>query len=110
VDPAYHGYFLLPGTQTLLTVGGFFKTDDLYDLRPTDSPDQFIPSSILIPAVEDVHNANVSISLVLVGVVMTSWALRTGARRRAVRVRCDAGVRRAAGPDLSHGSTLETHD
>ena len=60
VDPAYHGYFQLPGTQTLLKIGGFFKTDVLYDLRPTDSPDQFIPSSILIPAVDDVHNANVS--------------------------------------------------
>lgn len=60
VDPTYHGYFLLPGTQTLLRIGGYFKTDVIYDLKPTDSPDQFIPSSILIPAVEGVHNANVS--------------------------------------------------
>jgi hypothetical protein len=60
VDPTYHGYFILPGTQTLLRIGGFFKTDVIYDLEPTESPDQFIPSSILIPAVEDVHNANVS--------------------------------------------------
>jgi hypothetical protein len=60
VDPSYHGYFILPGTQTLLRIGGFFKTDVIYDLEPTESPDQFIPSSILIPSVEDVHNANVS--------------------------------------------------
>ena len=60
VDPTYHGYFILPGTQTLLRIGGFFKTDVIYELEPTESPDQFIPSSILIPAVEDVQNANVS--------------------------------------------------
>jgi hypothetical protein len=60
VDPTYDGYFILPGTQTLLKIGGFFKTDVIYDLEPTDSPDQFVPSSILIPAIDGVHNANVS--------------------------------------------------
>ena len=46
VDPEYRGYFLLPGTQTLLTIGGFFKTDFMYDFVPTASADQFIPSLI----------------------------------------------------------------
>ena len=60
VDPKYHGYFILPGTQTLLKIGGFFKTDFMYDFDPTASPDQFIPSLILIPTVDGVHDANVS--------------------------------------------------
>jgi DcaP outer membrane protein len=60
VDPKYRGYFLLPGTQTHLKIGGFLKTDFMYDFEPTASPDQFIPSAILIPAVDGVRNANVS--------------------------------------------------
>jgi hypothetical protein len=60
VDPKYRGYFILPGTQTLLKIGGFFKTDFMYDFEPTVSPDQFIPSLILIPTVDGVHDANVS--------------------------------------------------
>jgi hypothetical protein len=61
LDPKYVGYFLLPGTQTLLKIGGYFKTDFIYDLKPAGNPDQFIPSSIPIPAVVGVNNASVSI-------------------------------------------------
>jgi hypothetical protein len=61
LDPKYHGYFILPGTQTLLKIGGYFKTDFMYDLKPAGNADEFIPSSILIPTVQGVHNSNVSV-------------------------------------------------
>jgi len=43
LDPKYHGYFRLPGTQTLLKIGGYFKTDFIYDLKPAGNPDAFYP-------------------------------------------------------------------
>jgi hypothetical protein len=61
LDPRYHGFFRLPGTQTMLKIGGFFKTDFIYDLKPAGDPDEFIPSSIPIPAVSGVRNANLSV-------------------------------------------------
>jgi hypothetical protein len=61
LDPKYHGYFLLPGTQTLLKIGGYFKTDFIYDLKPAGNTDSFIPSSFPIPTVVGVNNATVSI-------------------------------------------------
>ena len=61
LDPKYHGYFILPGTQTLLRIGGFFKTDLSYDPKPAGDPDQFIPSSMPIPAISGVRNSNVMI-------------------------------------------------
>jgi DcaP outer membrane protein len=61
LDPQYHGYFYLPGTQTLLKIGGYFKTDFIYDLKPAGNTDAFVPSSIPIPTVVGVNNANVSV-------------------------------------------------
>ena len=61
LDPKYHGYFALPGTQTLLKIGGFFKTDFMYDPKQAGNPDEFIPSSIPIPQIQGVHNSNVAI-------------------------------------------------
>jgi hypothetical protein len=61
LDPKYHGYFILPGTQTLLKIGGFFKTDFSFDQKQAGDPDQFIPSSIPIPAVSGVRNSNVMV-------------------------------------------------
>jgi hypothetical protein len=61
LDPKYHGYFYLPGTQTLLKIGGYFKTDSMYDLRQAGNPDEFVTSSIPIPGIQGVHNSNVSI-------------------------------------------------
>jgi hypothetical protein len=51
----------LPGTQTILKIGGYFKTDFIYDMKPAGNTDSFIPSSIPIPAVVGVNNATVSI-------------------------------------------------
>ena len=44
LDPKYEGYFKLPGTRTFLKIGGFFKTDFIYDLKPAGNTYLFIPS------------------------------------------------------------------
>ena len=61
LDPKYKGYFRIPGTQTLLKIGGYFKTDFIYDLKPAGNTDSFIPSSIPVPNTVNVNNATVSI-------------------------------------------------
>jgi hypothetical protein len=61
LDSRYPGYFRLPGTLTLLRIGGFFKTDFIYDLKPTGDPDRFIPSTFPIPAPVGVNSTTVSI-------------------------------------------------
>jgi DcaP outer membrane protein len=61
LDPRYPGYFRLPGTQTLLRIGGYFKTDFIYDLKPAGNTDSFIPSSFPIPSPGGVNNTTVSV-------------------------------------------------
>jgi len=61
LDPKYHGFFQLPGTQTILKIGGYFKTDFIYDMKPAGNADSFIPSSFPIPQPIDVNNTTVSI-------------------------------------------------
>jgi len=61
LDPKYKGFFRLPGTQTILKIGGYFKTDFIYDLKPAGNTDSFIPSSIPIPTAVGVNNATVSV-------------------------------------------------
>jgi uncharacterized small protein (DUF1192 family) len=61
LDPKYHGFFVLPGTQTLLKIGGYFKTDFINDLKPAGNTDSFIPSSFPIPQATSMNNATVSI-------------------------------------------------
>jgi len=61
LDPKYNGFFQLPGTRTILKIGGYFKTDFIYDLKPAGNTDSFIPSSIPIPEVVSVNNSTVSI-------------------------------------------------
>lgn len=61
LDPKYHGFFFLPGTQTLLKIGGYFKTDFINDLKPAGNPDAFIPSSFPVPQATGVNNATVSV-------------------------------------------------
>src|SRR5690242_15916452 len=61
LDPKYRGFFRLPGTQTLLKIGGYFKTDFIYDLKPAGNGESFIPSSIPIPTVVGINNSTVSI-------------------------------------------------
>ena len=61
LDPKYKGFFRLPGTQTILKIGGYFKTDFIYDLKPAGNAESFVTSSIPIPMVAGVNNATVSI-------------------------------------------------
>lgn len=61
LDPDYPGYFRLPGTQTLLKIGGYFKTDFIRDLRPAGDPERFIPASIPIPTSGNGTNSTVSV-------------------------------------------------
>jgi hypothetical protein len=61
LDPRYPGYFRLPGTSTFLRIGGYFKTDFIYDLKPAGDSERFIPASIPIPTPVTVNNTTVSI-------------------------------------------------
>jgi len=61
LDPKYQGFFRLPGTQTILKIGGYFKTDFIYDLKPAGNGEAFVPASIPIPQLVTVNNTTVSI-------------------------------------------------
>ncbi|WP_158750385.1 DcaP family trimeric outer membrane transporter [Acidobacterium sp. S8] len=61
VDPKYHGFFFLPGTRTMMKIGGYAKSDFIYDLKPAGNTDEFIPATIPIPAPAGVNNATISI-------------------------------------------------
>ena len=61
LDPKYDGFFYLPGTQTILKIGGYFETDSMFDLKQAGNPDEFVTSSIPVPQVPGIHNNNVSI-------------------------------------------------
>lgn len=61
LDPRFPGYFRLPGTSTLLRIGGYAKTDFIYDVRPAGSADAFIPATIPIPAPATFTNSSVSV-------------------------------------------------
>src|SRR6201993_2423629 len=61
LDPKYHGFFVLPGTQTILKIGGYFKTDFIEDLKPAGNTDSFVPSSFPVPQPTSVNNSTVSI-------------------------------------------------
>lgn len=61
LDPRFPGYFRLPGTSTLLRIGGYAKTDFIYDVRPAGSLDAFIPSTIPIPAPATFTNSTISV-------------------------------------------------
>jgi uncharacterized coiled-coil protein SlyX len=61
LDPNFPGYFRLPGTNTLLKIGGYFKTDFIRDLRPAGDTERFIPSSIPVPASGGGTNSTVSV-------------------------------------------------
>ena len=61
LDPKYHGFFALPGTQTILKIGGYFKTDFIDDLKPAGNTDSFVPSSFPVPQPTSVNNSTVSV-------------------------------------------------
>lgn len=61
LDPRFPGYFRLPGTSTLLRIGGYAKTDFIYDLKPAGNVDSFIPATIPIPAPAVFTNSTISV-------------------------------------------------
>src|SRR4029078_4950844 len=56
LEPEEPGFFLLPGTRTMLRLNGSVRTDFIYDPRLTTLGDAFIPSSIPIPSVSGPGN------------------------------------------------------
>jgi hypothetical protein len=61
LEPTLPGFFVLPGTQTMLRINGNLKTDFIFDPRPAGLPDIFIPSTIPVPQVSTTKNFNVGI-------------------------------------------------
>jgi hypothetical protein len=61
LDPKYQGFFRLPGTDDILKIGGYFKTDFMADLKQAGNADAFVPASFPVPQVSGVENRNVSI-------------------------------------------------
>ena len=61
LDPRFPGYFRLPGTNTLMRIGGYAKTDFIYDLKPAGNADSFIPATIPIPAPTSINNSTISV-------------------------------------------------
>ncbi len=61
LDPRYPGYFRIPGTTTFMKIGGYFKSDFVYDLKPAGDGERFIPSTIPVPTPAGVNNSTVSV-------------------------------------------------
>jgi hypothetical protein len=61
LETTYPGFFVLPGTQTMLRINGRLVTDFIFDPRPAGVVDAFIPSSIPIPQGSSTNNVNVGI-------------------------------------------------
>lgn len=45
-DPELKGFFAIPGTETLIRLGGYAKLDAIADSRAAGDTEQFVPSSI----------------------------------------------------------------
>ncbi|MGH7025810.1 DcaP family trimeric outer membrane transporter [Brevundimonas sp.] len=56
-DPQLRGFIPVPGTQTMVRLGGFAKIDAIYDFAPAGNPDKLITSTIPIGG-GDGRNAN----------------------------------------------------
>jgi hypothetical protein len=61
LEPDYPGFFLLPGTRTILRIDGSARSDFIYDPRTPGLGDSFVPSSIPIPSVSGPANFITSI-------------------------------------------------
>jgi len=46
IDPTMKGFFRIPGTETLMKLGGYSKVDFIYDTKPIGSYDYFVTSEI----------------------------------------------------------------
>jgi len=58
-DPELKGFFAIPGTETVIRIGGYAKLDAIADARAAGDEDQFITSSIPVgSAHRDTSNFN----------------------------------------------------
>jgi DcaP outer membrane protein len=46
IDPTLKGFFRIPGTDSLMKIGGYAKVDFIYDTKPIGSFDYFVTSQI----------------------------------------------------------------
>lgn len=46
IDPTLKGFFKIPGTDTIMKVGGYAKVDFIYDTKPISTFDYFVTSAI----------------------------------------------------------------
>lgn len=46
IDPSLKGFFKIPGTATIMKVGGYAKLDMIYDAKPIGTFDYFVTSAI----------------------------------------------------------------
>ena len=46
IDPKLKGFFKIPGTDTIMKVGGYAKVDFIYDTKPISTFDYFVTSAI----------------------------------------------------------------
>lgn len=58
-DPALRGFFRVPGSRTMLRVGGYIRTDAIYDFSQLGNINQFRPETIPTPNL-DVSNFNMT--------------------------------------------------
>lgn len=59
-DPDLKGFFAIPGTDTVIRIGGYAKLDAIADSRAAGDEDQFIPSSMPVGGSHrDVSNFNI---------------------------------------------------
>lgn len=58
-DPALRGFFRIPGSHTMMRVGGYIRTDAIYDFSQLGNVNQFRPESIPTPNL-DVSNYNMA--------------------------------------------------
>ena len=60
-DPKLRGFFVMPGTQTMLRLGGYARTDVIHDFSPAGNTAKFVTSSI--PTGPNPGNDNTSMSV-----------------------------------------------
>ncbi len=58
-DPALRGFFHVPGSHTMMRIGGYIRTDAMYDFSQLGNINQFRPESIPTPN-RDVSNYNMT--------------------------------------------------
>lgn len=57
-DPTLRGFIQIPGTDTMVKLGGFAKVNAIYDFAPAGNPDKLVTSTIPV-GVGDANNTNI---------------------------------------------------